>query len=62
MVAAGVVGVKLWHTLFGSGDDYTGSGKQDIMIQIQAGDSTTAIGETLLNHGGVTIELLWNKP
>ncbi|OBA79533.1 aminodeoxychorismate lyase [Mycobacterium sp. 1164966.3] len=53
VVAAGVVGVKLWHTMFGNGDDYTGSGKQDIMIQIQAGDSTTAIGETLLNHGVV---------
>ena len=34
VVTAAVVGVKLWHT-FRSGDDYTGSGKQDIMIQIQ---------------------------
>lgn len=52
VVAAAVVGVKLWHT-FRSGDDYTGSGKQDIMIQIQAGDSTTAIGETLFSKGVV---------
>ncbi|MDT5346738.1 MAG: hypothetical protein QOH91_25 [Mycobacterium sp.] len=51
VVATGVIGVKLWHTMFGSGDDYTGSGKQDIMIQVQAGDSTTAIGETLLSKG-----------
>ena len=54
VVAAGVVGAKLWHTLFGSGDDYTGNGKQDIVIQVHAGDSTTAIGETLHNHGVVT--------
>ena len=38
---------KLWHTLFGGGNDYTGDGKRDLVIQIQAGDSTTAIGETL---------------
>jgi UPF0755 protein len=53
VVAAVVVGTGLWHTVFGSGDDYTGSGKHDIVIQIQAGDSTTAIGETLQNHGVV---------
>ncbi len=32
---------RLWHTLFGGGDDYTGPGKHDIMIQVHAGDSTT---------------------
>ena len=53
VVAAVVVGFKLWHTVFGSGDDYTGTGKQDIVIQVHAGDSTTAIGETLHNHGVV---------
>ena len=53
VVAAVVVGFKLWHTVFGTGDDYTGPGKQDIMIQIHAGDSTTAIGETLHDHGVV---------
>ncbi|HZE16576.1 MAG TPA: endolytic transglycosylase MltG, partial [Mycobacterium sp.] len=29
---------------------YTGTGKRDVVIQIQSGDSTTAIGETLQNH------------
>jgi len=53
VVAAGIVGVKMWHTMFSSDDDYSGNGKQDIMIQVQAGDSTTAIGETLLKRGVV---------
>ncbi len=53
VVAAAVVGLKVWHTMFGSGGDYTGAGKQDVVIQIQAGDSTTAIGETLHDHGVV---------
>jgi UPF0755 protein len=47
LVAAVVVGAKLWHGMFGTGDDYTGSGTHDIVIQVKAGDSTTAIGETL---------------
>ncbi len=53
VVAAVVVGFRLWHTMFGSGDDYTGAGKQDIVIQIQAGDTTTGVGETLHDHGVV---------
>jgi UPF0755 protein len=53
VVAAVVVGFRLWHTVFGTGDDYTGPGKRDIMIQVHAGDSTTAIGETLHQHGVV---------
>ena len=47
VVAAVFVGTKLWHTVFGSGDDYAGGGKRDIVIQVQDGDSTTAVGETL---------------
>ncbi len=48
VVLAGVfVGGKVWHTLFGAGDDYSGGGKRDLVIQVQAGDSTTNIGETL---------------
>ncbi len=48
VVLAGVfVGSTVWHTVFGTGDDYAGGGKQDIVIQIQAGDSTTMVGETL---------------
>ncbi|HKI40718.1 MAG TPA: endolytic transglycosylase MltG [Mycobacterium sp.] len=53
VVAAVFVGTKLWHTVFGSGDDYTGSGRRDIVVQIQAGDSTTMVGETLQNQGVV---------
>ncbi len=53
VVAAVFVGTRLWHTVFGSGDDYTGGGKRDIVIQIQAGDSTTNVGETLQNQGVV---------
>jgi len=49
-VAAVFVGVKLWHTMFGSASDYTGSGKQDVIIHIQDGDSTTMVGETLQGH------------
>jgi UPF0755 protein len=51
VVATVFVGSKLWHTVFGPGDDYSGPGKRDIVIQIQAGDSTTMVGETLHNQG-----------
>ncbi|GKU34142.1 endolytic transglycosylase MltG [Mycobacterium montefiorense] len=51
VVAAIVVGSKMWHTMFGIGDDYSGDGKRDIVIQVQAGDSTTMVGETLQNQG-----------
>ncbi|WP_197513650.1 endolytic transglycosylase MltG, partial [Mycobacterium sp. E2462] len=48
VVIAGVfAGTKLWHTVFGNGDDYRGGGKRDVVIQIEAGDSTTMVGETL---------------
>jgi peptidoglycan lytic transglycosylase G len=47
VLGAVFVGAKLWHRMSGSGDDYTGSGTRDIVIEIQAGDSTTAVGETL---------------
>ncbi len=40
---------RLWHS-FGPQNDYAGSGKKDLVIQVHAGDSTTAIGETLHNH------------
>ncbi|OMC52559.1 aminodeoxychorismate lyase [Mycobacterium sp. IS-2888] len=53
VVAAVFLGSRLWHAVFGGGDDYTGSGKHDIVIQIQDGDSTTAVGETLHNQGVV---------
>lgn len=53
VVAALLVGSKLWHAMFNLDDDYTGNGNQDVVIAIQAGDSTTAIGETLHSHGVV---------
>jgi UPF0755 protein len=46
IVAAVFLGSKLWHS-FGPQNDYAGSGKKDLVIQVHAGDSTTAIGETL---------------
>jgi len=49
IVAAVFLGSKLWHS-FGSQNDYAGSGKKDLVIQVHAGDSTTAIGETLHNQ------------
>jgi UPF0755 protein len=53
MVVVVFVGTRLWNTVFGTGDDYTGNGKHDIVIQVQDGDSTTAVGETLHNQGVV---------
>jgi UPF0755 protein len=50
MVVVVFVGTRLWNTVFGSGDDYSGSGKRDIVIHIQDGDSTTMVGETLQNQ------------
>jgi UPF0755 protein len=53
VVASVFLGSKLWYAVFGAGDDYTGGGKRDVVIQIQDGDSTTAVGETLHNQGVV---------
>jgi UPF0755 protein len=50
VVGAVFLGSRLWHTVFGSGGDYTGEGDSDIVIQIHEGDSTTAIGQTLEDH------------
>ncbi|HME49863.1 endolytic transglycosylase MltG [Mycobacterium sp.] len=50
VVAAVFLGSKLWHNVFGSGSDYSGAGKNDVVIQIHDGDSTTAIGQTLHDH------------
>jgi UPF0755 protein len=52
IVAAVLVGSKLWHS-FGPQNDYAGGGKKDLVIQVHAGDSTTAIGETLHNQNVV---------
>ena len=47
VVAAVFLGSKLWHSVFGAGNDFTGAGRNDVVIQIHDGDSTTAIGQTL---------------
>lgn len=47
VVGAAFLGSKLWHTLFGSGSDFSGDGVNDVVIQVHDGDSTTAIGQTL---------------
>lgn len=56
VVAIGAVflGSKLYHGLAGTKPgDYTGAGKQDVVIEVHGGDSTTAIGETLKEAGVV---------
>lgn len=50
VVGAVFLGSRLWHGLFGSGNDYSGDGVNDVVIQIHDGDSTTAIGKTLQEH------------
>ena len=49
MVVVGAVflGSRLWHGVFGSGDDYAGDGGKDVVIEVHNGDSTTTIGQTL---------------
>ncbi len=49
-VAAVFLGSKLWHTVFGTGNDFAGEGVNDVVIQVHDGDSTTAIGQTLQEH------------
>ena len=51
VVGAVFVGSKLWHTLFGTVSDFSGDGVNDVVIQVHEGDSTTAIGQTLEDHG-----------
>lgn len=53
VIVLGVVflGSRMWHGLFGGNDsDYAGGGVNDVVIQVHDGDSTTAIGQTLLDH------------
>jgi UPF0755 protein len=49
VVVVGTVflGSRLWHGVFGSGDDYAGGGVKDLVIEVHNGDSTTTIGQTL---------------
>ncbi|MCV7173543.1 MULTISPECIES: endolytic transglycosylase MltG [Mycolicibacterium] len=51
IVGAVFLGSKLWHGIFGGGgEDFAGDGVSDVVIQVQDGDSTTAIGETLAEN------------
>ncbi len=50
VIGAVFLGSRLWHTVFGTGSDYSGDGVSDVVIQVHDGDSTTAIGETLEEH------------
>src|SRR6476659_3945869 len=47
VVGAVLLGSRLWHGVFGSQDDYAGSGVNDVVIEVHGGDSTTTIGQTL---------------
>jgi UPF0755 protein len=53
VVAAVFLGSKTWHKVFGTDDDYSGSGKRDIVVQVESGDSTTDIGQRLQKDGVV---------
>ncbi|MCK0175316.1 endolytic transglycosylase MltG [Mycolicibacterium sp. F2034L] len=56
VVIVGVVflGSRMWHGLFGGGgDDFAGTGVSDVVIEVRDGDSTTAIGQTLLDNNVV---------
>jgi len=45
VIAAVFLGSRLFHS--GPDTDFTGSGKDDVVIQVHDGDSTTQIGQTL---------------
>jgi UPF0755 protein len=47
-IALVFVGSRLWHSMTGSPNDFTGDGVDDVVIQIHDGDSTTAVGQTLV--------------
>jgi len=46
VIAVVFLGSKLWHN-FGSTNDYAGDGKNDVLVEVHDGDSTTAIAQTL---------------
>lgn len=51
---AAVVVIFVGGKLFtGSGNDFAGDGKADVVVQVHSGDSTTAIGQTLVDHNVV---------
>ena len=54
VIGAVFLGSRLWHRLSGPATDYAGGGESDVVIQVHEGDSTTAIGKTLLDRHVVT--------
>jgi UPF0755 protein len=50
VIGAVFLGSRLWHGLVGTADDYQGGGVNDVVIEVHNGDSTTVIGQTLLDH------------
>ncbi|MDH6246958.1 endolytic transglycosylase MltG [Mycobacterium sp. OTB74] len=53
VIGAVFLGSRMWHGIFGPGNDYSGSGRNDLVIEIHNGDSTTAIAQNLHDHGVV---------
>lgn len=47
VVGAVFLGSSLWHKVFGPGNDFTGGGGADLVIEVHNGDSTTAIAQQL---------------
>lgn len=47
---AAIVAVFVGGQFFGGSDEFAGDGKADIVIQVHDGDSTTAIGQTLVDN------------
>lgn len=47
LVVVVLAAVFLGAKLFGGSDEYSGAGKDDVVIQVHDGDSTTQIGQTL---------------
>jgi UPF0755 protein len=50
VVGAVFLGARLWHNVFATTNDYAGGGVSDVVIEVRSGDTTTAIGQTLLDH------------
>jgi UPF0755 protein len=50
LVVAGLLGTRLWHSMFGGTADFTGDGGRDVLIEVHPGDSTAAIAQTLMDQ------------
>src|SRR4051794_25560092 len=47
VVAAALVGARIFNGVFGAPDDYSGSGTGHVQLRVPQGDSIPAMGETL---------------